>query len=431
MDHYTKLKFPSGFLWGAATSAHQVEGNNTNCDWYAWEQLHQPKDKQSGLACDQYHRFQQDFDLAKQLHHNAHRLSIEWARIENREGTFNQKEIEHYRQVLQALKDRGLTTIVTLHHFTSPLWLVRTYGGWPNRKTATLFARYAQKIAQELDSLIDYYVTINEPLIYASQTYLLEEWPAPYRTRASDQVISYPYSKRAWKTYQTIRTMIKAHRLAYRAIKTISNKPVGIVKNCAAIEPFDFRLLRDVVAASIISFVQNDYFLNAVRRTTDFIGLNHYFHEAISISRQMITGVLKHGINKLLSKNGVGDNRTDLGWSISPSGIYQTINLLKKYHKPIIITENGLADANDEKRAKYIREYLKWIHKAITEGADIRGYLHWSLIDNFEWAFGFWPRFGLIKVDYRTQKREIRPSAWEYAKICRENSLEIKENNNA
>lgn len=422
------LQFPNNFLWGAATSAHQVEGNNTNCDWWAWEQLFQPKEKQSGVACDHYYRYIQDFDLAKQLGHNAHRFSIEWARIEPEEGKFNQQEIEHYCQVLQALKDRGMQTLVTLHHFTSPLWLVQKYGGWTNKKTAYLFARYAEKIAREFNGLVDYFITINEPTVYATQTYLLKEWPAPYKTRAENKNKSFSYISRALKTYQTMQTMILAHQVSYKKIKAITNKPVGIVHNCGAIEPFDFERLRDRTAAAILSYVQNNYLLDKLKNSTDFIGLNHYFHEAISISKELITGILKDGVSNFLSKQGLGKEQTDMGWGISPTGIYKTINILKKYNKPIIITENGLADADDTRREQYIKQYLYWVHKAINEGADIRGYLHWSLVDNFEWAFGFWPRFGLVEIDYQNQERKIRPSAWEYAKICQNNKLVLDKN---
>jgi len=216
--------------------------------------------------------------------------------------------------------------------------------------------------------------------------------------------------------------MIKAHCLAYQAIKKISSKPVGIVKNCAAVEPADPNRRWDRLFTWAWRYLQNQYFLDRIRHATDFIGLNHYFHESISMSKKLIKDIFHPG-HPLISRNGNDSKQSDLGWGISPKGIYLTLNDLKKYNKPIIITENGLADSQDANRAEYIYGYLKYVHQAIQEGADIRGYLHWSLIDNFEWAFGFWPRFGLIEVDYKTMVRRIRPSAWEYAKICKNNGL--------
>lgn len=409
-------KFPKGFLWGAATSSHQVEGGTFN-DWSEWEkenserlakeagkkwqdwqkrkflEMLQADNYISGKACDHYHRFEEDFDLAKEGGHNAHRFSIEWSRIEPEEGKFDEKEIEHYRQVVSALRERGIEPFVTLWHWPIPIWF-RDQGGWESAATVKYFSRYVEKVVSSLGADVNFWITINEPEIFSSMTYLSGQWP--------------PQKKKPVAYLKIIKNLIKAHKAAYGVIKKINSKAqAGIAKNNiyfeAAENKWTNRLLKEAA-----DWWWNFYFLNKIKKHQDFIGLNHYFHNRIN-----------YGFNK-------NDNEkvSDFGWEIYPEAIYRALMDLKKYAKPIYITENGLADAADEKREWFLREYLKNIKKAMDAGAEVKGYFYWSLLDNFEWDKGFWPRFGLIEIDYKTLERKPRPSFYAYKKIIESNSLE-------
>ena len=397
----TILKFPKNFYWGAAASAHQVEGGNVN-DWSEWEkenakqltkkarsywqewqqekfpEMFESKNYISGQACDHYHLYEKDFDIAKSLGHNTHRFSIEWSRIEPKEGRIDQKEIEHYRQVLLALKKRGLEPFVTLYHWPLPLWLSKK-GGWLNPKTPYYFDRYVKIISENLFDLVKFWITINEPNVYTSNSFLKGNWP--------------PQKKNIFQYQKVINQLIKAHKLAYKSLHLIDlDCQVGISKNNIYFKN-----------NPLVSYFWNNYFLNKIKEKQDFIGFNYYFHHQFFKKRD---GPV-----------------SDLGWQIYPKGIYYVLKDLEKYNKPIYITENGLADTQDKKRAKFIKEHLSWIHKAIKEGVNVGGYFYWSLLDNFEWDKGFWPRFGLVEVDYKTMERKIRPSAKIYAKICKSNKV--------
>ena len=411
-----KERFPENFYWGSATSAHQVEGGNVN-DWSVWEkasadrlakeaerkfgylpnwpeikeQAQNPKNYISGRACEHYNRYEEDFDIAKSLRHNAHRFSIEWSRIEPEEGKWDEKEIEHYRQVVRALRSRGLEPFVTLWHWPVPLWL-RDKGGVKSKSFPENFARYAEQMAKELPD-IRFWITLNEPEIYSASAYLKGVWPP---------------QKRCLKSYWRVtKNLIHAHRLAFDVIKKIMpNAKVGIAKNNIYFEPYQNKFINRLLK-KLIDWLWNFYFLDKISDRQDFIGLNHYFHNRID-----------YGFNKNENKK-----TSDMGWELYPEGIYHVLKNLKKYGKPVYITENGLADARDINREWFIKESLKNIRKAIREGVDVRGYFYWSLLDNFEWDKGFWPRFGLVEIDYKTMERKIRPSARAYAEICKNNSL--------
>ena len=411
-----KERFPENFYWGSATSAHQVEGGNRN-DWSEWEkanadrlakeaerkfgylsrwpdikkQAQNPQNYISGRACEHYSRYEEDFDIAKSLGHNAHRFSIEWSRIEPEEGKWDEKEIEHYRSVIRALRSRGLEPFVTLWHWTIPLWL-RDKGGVKSKKFPKYFSIYAERIVKELPN-VKFWITLNEPEIYSAQSYLKGIWP--------------PQKKCLYSYLRTFMNLIWAHRKAYRAIKKISpDAQVGIAKNNIYFEAYQNKPA-NYFLKKCADFWWNNLFLYKIWFCLDFIGLNHYFHNRID-----------YGFNKNENKK-----ISDMGWELYPEGIYHVLNDLKKYGKPIYITENGLADARDVNREWYIKETLSNVHKAIREGVDARGYFYWSLLDNFEWDKGFWPRFGLVEINYKTMERKIRHSARVYAEICRNNTI--------
>lgn len=381
------LRFPEKFFWGTATSAYQVEGGIKN-DW-----SEAGSNYDAGTACDHYNRFEEDFDLAKSMNNNAHRFSIEWARIEPEQGKFNQDAIEHYKKVILALKQRGLEPFVSLYHWTLPVWFAEQ-GGWLNPKAPEYFARFTEKVVLEYKDLVKFWITLNEPNVYAPNCYLQGVW--------------IPFIKNPFKMVRVAKQLVKAHKLSFEKIKkNAPNSHVGLVTNNTW-----FRGIIKIFS----NYLYNHWFLKHIENYYDFIGLNHYF-----------THSLFSAINHLKVRQNTKNNElTDMGWRIIPEGIYHVLMDLKKYNKPIYITENGLADAKDAKRAQFILDHLKWIHKAIEDGVNVKGYFHWSLLDNFEWDKRFWPRFGLIEIDYENGLKRIpRPSSKIYAEICKNNAINI------
>ncbi len=413
------LKFPNGFLWGASTSAHQVEGGNYN-DWSEWEkqsatrlaresrghfghlpswefsrrEAEEPDNYLSGTACDHYHRYEEDFDLAQSLGHNAHRFGIEWSRIEPAEGVFDMEAIGHYQSVIRALRERNMEPFVTLWHWTLPLWLAEK-GGIAHPDFPRYFSTYTEVIAKALGREVRFWITLNEPEVLASHGYLKGAWP--------------PQKKNILTFYHVLKNLIAAHQLAYHTIKKYDTDcQIGIAKHQVV-----FEVARDTVINTLLKKIAhslwNEWFLNQIKDSQDFIGLNFY--------------------NRNVIDNGFGKNPnkrvTDFGWEFHPESLFQALMDLKRYQKPIYITENGLADARDTMREEWIWKSVYAVRKALSHDIDIRGYLHWSLLDNFEWDKGYWLRFGLIAVDRKTMKRTIRPSAYTYARICRSNQIEI------
>lgn len=378
-----KYQFPKNFYWGAATSAHQVEGNNFN-DWSRWEQEKEGRSI-SGRACDHYNRFREDFDIAQSFGHNAHRFSIEWSRIEIEEGKFEMESLRHYEQVIKALRERNIEPFVTLWHWTLPRWLADR-GGVENEKFPEYFARYVGRVAkwfEDTDADVTFWMILNEPGFWFGNAFWTKKFPAPYTG-----VIS------AIKSY---RNLVTAHKSAYMALKKINPAcMIGIVESTGWIAPEPVRLIFHELRNFVFPRLVGGYF--------DFFGLNYY-------RRAHIFG------------KKIGDS-SEIGWEIYPEGLRKLLeDAYQRFKKPIIITENGIADAVDAKREKFIRDHLMQVHKAIGGGVDVRGYLHWSLLDNFEWDSGFGPRFGLVEIDYETLERKIRPSAYEYAKIAKNNGF--------
>lgn len=402
-DHVT-IEFPKDFLWGAATSAHQVEGNNILNDWWEWEQRVQPFDLHSGQTADQYNRYEEDFTLAKELDHKAHRLSIEWSRIEPEEGKFSEQAIEHYKKVLKSLKDKGFTVMLTLHHFTNPLWLSKI-GGWENLKTPFYFERFVKKIVPEIKEYVDLWITINEPGVYTYMSYMQGQWPPQKKSYFSGAMA-------AWN-------MARAHKRAYRAIKNLSpTKQVGIANVVLSFDNYHHHSLKESIAVLLMDWIGNHWFYRLTGiKYHDFLGLNYYMNYYLSFNGE------KTRLPSLIDINTTKKDVSDMGWEIYPEGIFDVLMDFSDYHKPIYITENGLASTNDDRRVRFLLSYLKEIYHAIQAGVNVRGYFYWSLIDNFEWAWGFTPRFGLIGIDYKTQKRTPRPSAYVYQAIIQKNGI--------
>lgn len=390
-DHKT-LEFPDGFLWGAATSAYQVEGNNIHADW--------EKFKSAGDACDQYNRYESDFDLIKQLNHNCHRLSIEWSRVEPRNGEFDAHEIEHYKQVLKSLKDKKVTVMLTLWHFTLPQW-VADQGGWENGKAAGYFERFVKRIVPEIAEYVDMWITLNEPGVYVYEGYIKKEWP--------------PQKKGLLGQIKVSLNLASAHKKAYKYLHQIHPaKPVGLAQNVQSFEPFHKHSFLEQLAVIFSDLITNHLFYFLTRGTHDFLGLNYYFHVRFKENKGIFPQVE--------DISGQSKDVSDLGWEIYPEGLYDVLTDLSD-HIPIYITECGIASTNDDRRNRFLITYLHEVYRAIQEGINVKGFFYWSLIDNFEWHLGYSPRFGLIEVDYATQKRRIRTSALVYTDIIQNNGI--------
>lgn len=383
------------FLFGAASSAHQVEGNNKHSDWWEFEQRVLSKiGISSGLATDHYNRYEDDFTLAKQLGHNAHRLSIEWARIEPAQGKIDYNALEHYRTVLRTLKRMNITPIVTLWHFSTPLWFNEIGGFCDKHKNIEHFIDYAKFVVSELKEDLEYIITMNEPIVYAYNGYLTGDWPP---------------QKKSFATYmRLISILADSHNKLYKELKTINPKfKISIAKNNQIFEAVRKDKIADNLLQKYFHHSWNHKFLNKVKHNLDFIGLNYYFYRSVRFDKTLIRNFYQYPYPT--------PRRTDMNWEVYPKGIYLTVkDLHKKYKLPIIVTENGVADDKDKLRQSVLKETLEWLFKAKDEGVDIQGYLHWALTDNFEWDKGFKPRFGLIKIDYNNLSRTIRPSALLY-----------------
>ncbi len=423
-----KIKFPDGFLWGSATSAHQVEGNTYN-DWSEWEkenaqllaskaqirwerwqqkkfpEMFDPENYVSGKAADHYNLFEKDFDIAQSLGHNAHRLSFEWSRIEPKKGEFDEKEIEHYRKVLKALHVRGMTPFVTLWHWTNPVWISQN-GGWENKETVDSFIKYVKKITESFTAEeISMWMPLNEPGTFIGMSYVQGAFP--------------PNAKNLFRANRAFKNLMKAYREAYKIIHAShKNAQVGISHYAVFMEPYKNKIVNKLIVP-ILEYFRNWRFLNSVNDCNDFIGIQFYHRDNIDLS---LDGSGKWG---LINSKDQHLWINDLNWDMCPSGLYPILIRAAKYNKPIYITENGLPDRDDQNRSLFIKQNLFWIHKAIKEGVLIKGYFYWSLLDNFEWDKGFWPRFGLVAINYKSLERKIRPSAYEYASICKTNTLEL------
>src|SRR3989338_2848074 len=387
----TKIELPKGFLLGAASSAHQVEGRNTNSDWWEYEQMGRlPK---SGLAADHYHRFAEDFQLACDIGLNAMRISLEWSRIEPEEGKWSIAEIEHYKKVLRKLKELNLTRMVTLHHFTLPKWLADG-GGFETKRGVQAFARFAWFVAQNLGSEIDLWITLNEPELYSILAYQRGVFP--------------PFRRKILTPFRVMRNLIQAHKAAFRAIKSVlPHSKISIAKNCVWFEPYRDRNFYDRGITWLANRMGNHYFLEKIRKQTDFIGLNYYFSRSIKFDAR----------NGYRVMNSEALPKSDMGWQTYPQGIYYLLRQYKKYQKPIYITENGIANAADDMRSDFIKQHLHWVRKAVDFGIDVRGYFYWSLTDTYEWEAGFGPKFGLVEVDFETQARRVRDSTKVFKEI--------------
>jgi beta-glucosidase len=386
-------RFPDGFVWGTATAAHQVEGGNWNNDWWAWE--HDPASpcqEPSGDACDQYHRYKDDIRLLAGLGFNAYRFSLEWSRIEPEDGEFSRAALDHYRRVCAYCREHALEPIVTFHHFTTPRWVVAR-GGWAEPATADRFARFCARAATHLGDLIGRACTLNEPNIVATMGYLYGLFPPGERD---------PDLRR-----RANEVFVDAHRKAVAAIHAAPGRPrVGITVAMSDYQAIDGgeaerdRYRRDM----------EDVFLEAARGD-DFVGVQCYTRERIG----------PDGIRG--PQDGVPI--TQMGYEFWPEALEATIRRAWEVTNgvPVLVTENGIGTDDDAERIVYVERALRGLRATLAAGIDVRGYVYWSLLDNFEWFLGYRPTFGLVAVDRTTQVRRPKPSARWLGDIARANAL--------
>jgi beta-glucosidase len=415
--------FPKDFLWGTATAAHQVEGGNTNNDWWAWEQADDAHPK-SGQTCDWWNRAEEDITRMAELHTNAHRLSIEWSRIEPSPATWDYDAIDRYRAILTAMREAGIQPMVTLHHFTNPMWLAEQ-GGWLNPEAVDWFKRFVAKAVAELVDLCHMWCTVNEPNVLAVEGYMLGRWP-PGHTNVREY-------------FQVVYHLLQAHAAAYEVIHDMQPaSQVGLAKHMTLWEPWTPSSLNRW-ATRMLDRAFNEITLTALKdgvwrppigrksdepklkNTLDWIGLNYYQrYDAFFDLR--VPGQL------FLNYRTRPDHETGPAhWGeIYPEGLFLLIQrLYKQFGLPIAITENGRPDEHDAKRPRFILEHLRQIWRAISFNWPVTGYYFWSLLDNFEWAEGYDPRFrfGLYAFDRETQARTLRKSGELYAEIAETGSL--------
>lgn len=405
--------FPKNFLWGAATSSHQIEGGLTN-SWSKWEQLRvsepvvdglgkwsngQPLDPDNYLSnskysCESFKYYKEDVKVLKKLGLKAYRFSIEWSRIEPEKGVFDFKGLEYYRSLVEELRKNDIEPVVTLWHWTLPLWLEEE-GGVFAKRFKGYFIRMTKQVVEILSEDVTYWITFNEPEVYPQMSYLSGEW-TPNRKNI------FLFFKFYFFIFPTV------HKAVYTLIK--GNNPnalVSFAKNNSFIEPYN-RNLWNVAIANMYRWISCFVQVDLVKGYLDYIGLNFYFHNMI-------------GIRGL--KN-VNDRVTDLGWWYRPESIEGVIReLWERYRLPIMITENGLADSEDKNRAEWLDITVKAMENCIRDGVTIIGYLHWSLLDNFEWAHGFWPKFGLVSVNPESKERVIKESALHYSNIVKKSGI--------
>jgi beta-glucosidase len=407
-------RFPKGFLWGAATAGHQIEGNNVNSDIWLLENMKPTLySERSGDALNSFELWPQDLDLVRKLNLNSYRFSLEWARIEPNEGNFSIAMLDHYLRMIEGCRARGLTPVVTFNHFTTPVWFARQ-GGWTNPNAASLFARFCERSARHLAAGIGWATTLNEPnlLKLAAMT------AAPARIAQQRQMLQaaakslgvdkYAVANAAFaEDYDTImRNQIAAHKSGRAAIKSVRpDLPVGVslaIIDEGAIQGGERG--RDQVRAELY-----DGWL-AAARGDDFIGVQNY--------ERRVWG--PQGIVRAAA----GGDKNMFGGEVEPASLAGAVRYAHQVSgAPVIVTEHGVATDKDPVRARLIPAALAELKRAMDEGVPVLGYLHWSLLDNFEWSIGYWPKFGLIEVDRKTFRRTPKPSARILGQIARRNAI--------
>ncbi len=420
----TRRRLPDGFLLGCATAAHQVEGGIDN-DWTRWV-ADRPEAINGGgdavIAIDHYRRYAQDLEQLGSMHHNAHRFSLEWARVEPAPGRFDHDALAHYVDVVRSCRRSGMEPVVTLQHFTLPVWLAEA-GGFAAPEAPVRFARYAAACVEALGDMVSWWITVNEPMVVAVLGHLEGVWP--------------PGERSLRLTLAALRGLLRMHAAAAEAITKVSGShgrqaQISIAHHERRLVPRNAASRVDRAIAKVPDFLFNRWFLRCcitgrvlrpvgtgesvpgLAGSLTYLGLNHYTSEAVSLDLGA-PGMLfaRHEAVPGLPLSGAG-------WAIDAGALRTALtDLTREFGLPILITENGVADDHDELRPTFLRDHLKAVVDAIDAGIDVRGYLYWTAWDNFEWAEGYTQHFGLFSVDRDTQERIAKPSAALFAEICR------------
>jgi beta-glucosidase len=389
----SSLSFPSGFLWGTATAAHQTEGGNVNNDWWAWE--HNPDSgcaQSSGDACDSFHRWDEDVALVAELRLGACRFSLEWRRIEPAEGEFSRAALDHYRRMCAACHERGVAPVVTFHHFTNPLWLARR-GGWEAGDAPERFARFVERVGAHLGDVIGWACTFNEPNVVAVLGYTIGIYPPGLKDEIGRHLA-------------VNEALVRAHRLAVDALRAGPGTfPVGLTLSMEELVAGRGGQQTRDAAEQILE----NTFLDAAAGD-DFIGVQCYERTVLGP-----TGPISPP---------AGTRLTQMGYEYAPRALEYTVRRAASYTGiPVLVTENGIATNDDAERVEFVAEALRGVHCCVADGVDVRGYFVWSLLDNFEWRLGFDPKFGLCAVDRLTFERRPKPSARWFGEVARANAL--------
>ena len=406
--------FPDGFLWGAATAGHQIEGNNINSDWWAREQL-MPGMEPSGDACDSYHRYREDIDLLADAGLTSYRFSLEWSRIEPLPGRFSRAELAHYRRVIEACFERGITPVVTLQHFTTPQWFADA-GGWTAPDASERFQRFATEATTILDG-VEWVATMNEPNMQAAIMTAMRrmaqagsgQWQSP--TVESDGAGDEGEKKNTHSEFLTYadpeigRSFVEIHHAVREIVRARTGAKVGwtIAAGALTAAPGGEEKLKE------IRYGKEDVYWEG-SRGDDFVGVQAYSSQEVDAH-----GLVPHPQHP--------DN-TLVGTAYRPDALAMAVRHAWAVSQgvPIVITENGIATADDTQRIRYTEEALQGLLATMADGIDVRGYLHWSLLDNYEW--GHWgPTFGLIAVDRETFVRTPKPSLAWLGDVARRNGL--------
>jgi beta-glucosidase len=415
--------FPAGFLWGAATAAFQVEGHSAQSNWSTW--VEEPgriiEGMKPGLACDWWGgRWKEDFDRAAETNQNAHRLSVDWARIQPAPDRWDEDALDYYRQMLRGASERGLLPMVTLHHFSDPLWFSEM-GGWSSPQAPQVFNAFVRKTVEALKEYVSLWVTINEPNVYYFNGYFSGDFP-PGRKNDLASV------------FTILCNMLRGHAAAYRTIHEIQKTArVGIAHHHRPLRPARSWMPLDALLAWGAGTIMNAFPLALVSGkvnfiwkrasipeaagTQDFFGLNYYAVEELKFVLNSARGFNQRSFP-------AGSELSTTGFLANvPIGVYESLRWARQFKVPILITENGIEDKDDHLRPRYLIQHLHQVWRAITSGCQVKGYFHWSLVDNFEWERGWTQRFGLWGLDPSTQARLRRPSVDIYAEICRANGI--------
>jgi beta-glucosidase len=420
--------FPDSFLWGTATSGYQVEGQSTNTDFWQWEQLpgRIAQGHKSGRACDWWEggRWREDFDRAANDGHSAHRLSVEWSRVQPAPDRWDEAALDHYRQMVRGLRERGLTPLVTLHHFVNPLWIADTQRNlWESADIVPLFAAYVHKVVGALGEFVNLWATLNEPNIYMVFGWVNGIFP--------------PGKKNIFEAMRVAANLLRAHAAAYRVIHELQPQAlVGLPIHFRPIFPAQPGFWPDRWAAQTQFNLFSSLFPDAVRTgrlrqvlrpslslpeakgTLDYFALNYY---SADVTRFDLTNP-RELFGRRSFPAGAEPDSSGL-YASYPPGFYEALRWARGLRLPIYVTENGIGDEADGLRRRYLVTHLRQLWRAVNFNWDVRGYFHWSLVDNFEWERGWTHRFGLYALDTETQARTPRPSAHLYAEICKSRAL--------